>query len=139
MAAISIDPTLVRRSAGGTTTPGVAGAVITAGQALYIDVDNNNVLKLADANGTTPANTFAGIALNNAPAAGMPVDYCPLDTALVLGATLLAGDTIWLSTTAGGLTRTIADLTSGTTVIVVGVMATTTTLVVKPIVGGAVA
>lgn len=138
MAAISITAASVLKSSTGQVSVGTAGATITAGQAVYIDTSDSNKIKLADANGTTPANTFAGIALNAA-SSGQPVSYCTNDTAgFTIGATVLAGDTIWLSPTAGGLTKTIGDL-SGGLAIVVGVMLTTTTMNLTPVVGGSVA
>ena len=138
MAAISITAASVLKSSTGQVSVGTAGATITAGQAVYIDTSDSNKIKLADANGTTPATTFAGIALNAA-SSGQPVSYCTNDTAgFTIGATVLAGDTIWLSPTAGGLTKTIGDL-SGGLAIVVGVMLTTTTMNLTPVVGGSVA
>ena len=138
MAAISITAASVLKSSTGQVSVGTAGATITAGQAVYIDTSDSNKIKLADANGTTPANTFAGIALNAA-SSGQPVSYCTNDTAgFTIGATVVAGDTIWLSQTPGGLTKTIGDL-SGGLAIVVGVMLTTTTMNLTPVVGGSVA
>jgi len=138
MAAISVTAASVLKSSTGQVSVGTAGATITAGQSLYVDTNDSNKLKLADANGTAPANTFAGIALNAA-SAGQPVSYCTNDTAgFTIGATVVAGDTIWLSQTPGGITKTIGDL-SGGLAIVVGVMLTTTTMNLTPVVGGSVA
>ena len=138
MAAISITAANVLKSSTGQVSVGTSGATITAGQSVYIDTSDSNKIKLADANGTAPANTFAGIALNAA-SSGQPVSYCTNDTAgFTIGATVVAGDTIWLSQTPGGLTKTIGDL-SGGLAIVVGVMLTTTTLNLTPVVGGSVA
>lgn len=138
MAAISITAASVLKSSTGQVSVGTSGATITAGQSVYIDTSDSNKIKLADANGTAPANTFAGIALNAA-SSGQPVTYCTNDTAgFTIGATVVAGDTIWLSQTPGGLTKTIGDL-SGGLAIVVGVMLTTTTMNLTPVVGGSVA
>ena len=138
MAQISITAASVLKSSTGQVSVGTAGATITAGQSVYIDTSDSNKIKLADANGTAPANTFAGIALNAA-SSGQPVSYCSNDTAgFTIGATVVAGDTIWLSQTPGGLTKTIGDL-SGGIAIVVGVMLTTTTMNLTPVVGGSVA
>ena len=138
MAAISITAASVLKSSTGQVSVGTSGATITAGQSVYIDTSDSNKIKLADANGTAPANTFAGIALNAA-SSGQPVSYCTNDTAgFTIGATVVAGDTIWLSQTPGGLTKTIGDL-SGGIAIVVGVMLTTTTMNLTPVVGGSVA
>lgn len=138
MAAISITAASVLKSSTGQVSVGTSGATITAGQSVYIDTSDSNKIKLADANGTAPANTFAGIALNAA-SSGQPVTYCTNDTAgFTIGATVVAGDTIWLSQTPGGLTKTIGDL-SGGLAIVVGVMLTTTAMNLTPVVGGSVA
>ena len=138
MAAISITAASVLKSSTGQVSVGTSGATITAGQSVYIDTSDSNKIKLADANGTAPANTFAGIALNAA-SSGQPVSYCTNDTSgFTIGATVVAGDTIWLSQTPGGLTKTIGDL-SGGLAIVVGVMLTTTTMNLTPVVGGSVA
>lgn len=138
MAAISITASSVLKSATGSRAWGIAGTTITAGQALYIDTGDSNKLKLADANGTAPANTFAGIAENGA-SAGQPVSYVTVDTGgFTIGASVLAGDTIWLSPTAGGITKTQADLVAGCTVVCLGTMLTTTTLALNPVTGGVV-
>lgn len=141
MAAISIDATLVLMSSGGSPNTGVAAVAITAGQALYILAAGT--LGLADANGTTPSNTFAGIARNNA-AIGQPVDYTGLDPSFTFGGTVNAGDDIWLSPTPGGITKTRADLVTGCTVIHLGCAlgatgaTNVTTMNLKPCVGGVV-
>lgn len=139
MAAISITASSVLKSSTGSRSIGIAGATITQGQALYIDTSDSNKMKLADANGTSPANTFAGIA-ENAASSGQPISYVSGDLGgFTIGATLLAGDTIWLHTTPGALTKTQADLIAGCTVVTVGTMLTTTTLAIQPLVGGVVA
>lgn len=138
MADISITVANVLKSSAGQQQTGIAGATITAGQALYIDTSDSNKLKLADSNGASPANTVAGIALH-ASLSGQPISYVSTDTAFTFGGTVSAGDTIWLSNTAGGLTKTFADLATGSTVIVVGVAATTTTMNLSPVVGGVIA
>jgi uncharacterized protein YgbK (DUF1537 family) len=62
----------------------------------------------------------------------------PTDTALTTGFTAsAAGVVIYLSSdTAGAATETYADLDSGSTVIVLGSMLTTTTMKFSPLVGG---
>lgn len=143
MAAISITAANVLMSTAGTPNTGIAGVAITAGQAIYIDTANSNLLKLADANGTTPANSFAGIARNNADI-GQPVDYTGLDSGFGFGGTVNAGDDIWLSPTPGGITKTRADLITGCTVIHLGCAlgatgaTNVTTMNLKPSVGGVV-
>jgi hypothetical protein len=137
MADISITAASVLASTSASTNEGFAGATITAGQSLYLDTVTNT-LKLADADGTSPINTIAGIALNGA-SSGQPVKYAIKDASFTLGATLLAGDVVYLSDTPGGLTSTIAELEAGDKVIVVGVMTTTTLMNLSPVAGGAIA
>ena len=138
MADISITAANVLKSSTGQVSVGTAGATITAGQAVYIDTGDSNKIKLADADGTSPAFTLAGIALNAA-SSGQPVSFCTNDTAgFTIGATVAAGDVIWLSPNPGGLTKTFADLLTTDKVVVIGVMLTTTTMNLTPIQGGAV-
>ena len=137
MAAISVTASSVLKSSTGSRNIGIAAATITAGQAVYITAAGT--INLADANGTAPANTCAGIAENGA-SAGQPVSYVSADTAgFTIGATVLAGDMIWVHTTPGAITKTFADLTAGCTVIPLGSMLSTTTLALQPLVGGVVA
>lgn len=138
MADISITAASVAKSANGSTTQGTAGATITAGQALYIDTTDANKLKLADSDGTSPANIVAGIALHAA-LAGQPITYLTSDPAFTFGGTVLAGDTIWLSDTPGGVTKTFGDLEAGDTIVVLGVMTTTAVMNFRPLTGGAIA
>jgi len=135
MADISITASTVLKSTNGQQLYGIAGTTITQGQALYIDTANSNVLKLADSNGTAPANTIAGMALNAA-SSGQPVAYVGADTAYISGGTLTAGNVIYLSDTPGGITATYADIASGSTVIILGVVNTDLTLNLNPTVGG---
>lgn len=125
MAAISITAANVIPSSAATSVTGVAGATITTGQLLYIDTTASNVLKLCDADASALAATVAGIARHGA-SAGQKITYITRDPALVLGATILAGDTLWASPTAGGITKTIGDLVSGNYVTSLGVMTSTT-------------
>jgi len=136
MAAISITAASVLPSSTATIDQGVAGATITQGQALYIDTSDSNKLKLADANGTAPANTFAGIAVNAA-SSGQKITYCSKDLGgFTVGGTVAVGDDVWLSGTAGGITKTRADLTTGDTVIHLGVINSSGKLILNPVVGG---
>lgn len=115
----------------------LAGATITAGQAVYIDTGATPYnIKLADANAASPACDVAGIALNGA-AAGQPISYAVADPAFVIGATLATGDRVYASATAGGLTKTDADLTgTGYKVTLLGIMVTTTTMNLAIVPGG---
>lgn len=135
MAAISITAASVIPSSGASERTGVAGATITAGQLLYVDTGASNVLKLCDSDGGTVPSTVAGIARHGA-ASGQKITYVTADPALVIGATLLAGDTLWASPTAGGITKTIGDLVATNYVTSVGVMTSTTVCNFKITAGG---
>lgn len=142
MAALTVDPTLVFPGTNATQFQLPAAVAITAGQALYRTAANT--LGLADANGVSPANTFAGFALNNAAAAGQPVQCTGLAAAYQHGVAtgVNSGDNIWLSPTPGGITKTFADLVTGCTVILLGVALGTTgqtnvtTMALNPTTGG---
>ena len=89
---------------------GVAGAAITAGEALYIDTANSNVLKLAQDDGTTLEATVAGISLCDA-AIGQLVVYLASGGTLTINAVGTAGETYIVSATAGGIAP-IADIST---------------------------
>lgn len=136
MADLSITAASVLKSASGTQSIGTiaAATTVTAGKALYQLA--NGTYGLADSNGSSPANTFAGIALTGG-GAGQPVLFCGADAGgFTLGATVTVGATIYLSNTAGGLTETYADVASSSTVIAVGVAVTASTINLTPVVGG---
>lgn len=137
MAAISITAANVNTSNAQGALTGIAGVAITQGQSLYVDTANGNVLKLYDANVAVPVNVFAGLALNAA-SVGQPVDYVHDDPNYTFGGTVLQGDTIWGSPTAGGITKTIGDLIATTKVTVLGIATSTTTMNLSPIIGGTV-
>lgn len=103
----------------------VAGATITAGQAVYIDTAASNVAKLAQSDGTELEGTVKGIALNGA-SSGQPV-IIAVSGSLDIGATLTVGQTYVLSQTAGGIAP-IADLTTGDYVSHIGVATAADTL-----------
>jgi hypothetical protein len=113
---------------------GIAGATITQGQVLYLDSSDSR-LKLADANASAATKVPIGIALNAA-SAGQPVNYVSVDTSFTVGATLSIGDVLYLSATAGGITATYADLTTGMVVAVLGSMVSTTTANLNFTIGG---
>ncbi len=138
MADISITAASVFQSVNGSggELPAAAGVTITAGKALSLTA--LNTLALADSDGTTPANSFHGIALNGG-GPGQPIKFVNLDPAFIFGGTGLAGDDVWLSDTPGGITSTKADLESGDLVTHLGVLVTTTTLNLKPCIGGQIA
>lgn len=135
MADIAITPANVLAGPDAQTLEATAGVALTAGQPIYID-PTTQTAKLSDSDGATDTiKRVSGITLNGA-AVGQPVKYATRDAELTIGATLAAGDVIYLSDTPGGLTKTIGDLEAGDRIIVVGVMVTTTKLNLSPIVGG---
>lgn len=103
----------------------VAGATITAGQAVYVDTANSNVLKLAQADGTALEATVKGIALNGA-STGQPC-VIAVSGNLDLGATLTVGTAYILSATAGAIAP-ISDLASSSYLSIIGVATATDNL-----------
>lgn len=119
MAEITIVPADVLPSASAQIQQGIAEVAIVQGQTLYVDTASQNELALATASGAAPANVLAGIALNAA-APGQIINYVSRDPALIIGSILTAGEDLWLSPTAGGITATVADVVSGDLKVYVG-------------------
>lgn len=134
MADLAITVANVLPAANAQVQQGIAGAAITQGQALYLDT-TTNTLKLADSNGSPPANSIVGIAVNAAQI-GQRIMYVGLDSAFQFGGTFTSFNGVYLSNTPGGLTETYADLASGSTVILVGMQISTTKMNLSPVVGG---
>lgn len=135
MADITVDPTLVLKGASSQLLQCVSGATITAGKPIYVS-PTTNIAVLADSNGAPPINACSGMSLNAA-STGQILDYVATDALLTLGAaTLTAGSAVYLSDTPGGLTMDYTDIASGSTVIIVGVALSTSTMNLKPVVGG---
>lgn len=110
-----------------TIKPGTAGATILAGQVVYRDSADTK-LKLADSDHATAAvHDAVGIALNGA-SANQPVDYQTAGE-ITIGATMTAGNTYFLSNTAGGICPD-ADVGAGEEVIQIGIAKSTTVLVI---------
>ncbi len=120
MADISVTAASVIPSGSATISEGVCGATIVAGQTVYVDTANSNVLKLAYNAGTLLQGTVAGIALNGG-ASGQTIRYVTQDPALVLGCTMTVGDAIYLGGVAGGLTLTTTDLDTGEFCSIIGI------------------
>lgn len=138
MAAISITAGSVIPSSSSVIKFGVAGETVTAGQVLYIE-PVTLLMKLCDANSTAAIATAAGIALNGA-SVNQRVYFCSEDTVgFAIGATILSGDTLWTSGTAGGITKTAADNVNPVYATVLGVMISTTLAKIKIITGGLIA
>lgn len=134
MSDISVTAASVVASAAAQTAWGVAGATITAGQTLYKDAANSNVLKLADADASAAAANCVGIALNGA-ASGQPVQYTWDDPDFTPGATLTlsvasAKPAYVLSATAGGIAPA-ADLAANMYPVYIMTAKSTTKAVLK--------
>lgn len=125
MAAISITAANLVPSATAIRFNGVAAETITQGQALYALA--NGTYGKCDNNSTLLTATFVGIA-ESAGSAGQTISILRSDTALVLGGTLVTGTAVCTSPTAGGLTITPADNTTGSFVTVIGMSTSATTL-----------
>lgn len=125
MAAISITAASFVPSANAVTQLVTAAVAVTAGQSAYQLAAGT--YGLCDNDASAPAPVFAGLFGGNA-AAGQPVALVKSDTALVLGGTLVKGTVVCTSPTAGGVTLTPGDNTTGSTVTVIGIGTSTTTL-----------
>lgn len=136
MAAISITAASVLpvTSSNPTILTGVAGATITQNQPLYIDA--SGTLQLADSNDASKYQVV-GLSLNSA-LSGQQVSYLTRGT-ITMGSTQLAGDDIWLFTTAGTMTVTKSDVASGSYNVHIGTYLTTTTALINITIGGLVA
>lgn len=117
MANIAITASDVAPGANVKHVKGVAGATITAGQALYLDVVTNTY-KLASATAEDTA-AFAGVALCGA-SAGQPVVMAKTDADLDLGNQLSVGEVYVVSATAGAIAPA-SDLVAGNFVSLVGI------------------
>lgn len=113
-----------------------AGVTITAGQAVYLNASNAWVP--ADSNASATGNGITdtrGIALNGA-AAGQPLSVLIEDADFTPGGALTNGATVYLSTTAGGITHDVP--TTGAYPVVLGVAKSTSKMNLRPVASGAV-
>ena len=122
MADLTITAANVVKGTGASISSGTAGGSITAGQSLYIDTANGNVLKPADTDAAALSATAAGIALH-ASSTGQPIAYLT-QGAITIGATLTAGQIYVVSATAGGIAP-ITDATTGWYVCILGYASST--------------
>jgi hypothetical protein len=111
----------------GPIRQGTAGTAITAGEALEQDPATGNLL-LAKSDTVTDA-ACVGIALNSA-GAGQPINYAPAGSTVNIGAVGTAGQTYVVSANAGQIAP-ISDLATGNKVTILGVMTTTSLLVLN--------
>lgn len=127
MADLTITATSVVAGSSATTTNGILGETVTAGQAVYKAADG--LYYKADNNSATAlARQATGIALNGG-AINQPV---PVLTAgpITIGATVTAGVAYYLSDTAGGICP-VADLGAGEYPCLLGMATSTTVIDVK--------
>ncbi len=117
MANVTITASDVAPGANVKQVKGVAGATITAGQALYLDAATNTY-KLASATAEDTA-AFRGVALCGA-STGQPVVMAKTDTDLDLGNQLSVGEVYVVSATAGAIAP-VSDLVVGNFVSLVGI------------------
>lgn len=127
MAALSITAANVASGPGALTKQGVAGATITAGQALIRAADGKMVLADADGTGLKGVD---GIALHGA-ANGQPLTY-QAGGDINLGATLTPGTTYYLAPTPGDI-GPLSDVASGDDPIVIGVARSASILAMRVI------
>ncbi|MBN9347563.1 MAG: hypothetical protein J0I48_15435 [Devosia sp.] len=124
MAALSVTAANVKKGAGAQAKEGVAGATITAGQAVILSA-GKYVLADCDA---TDLKGCDGIALHAA-SDGQPLDI-QSGGEINLGATLVAGTTYYLAPTAGGI-GPVEDVASGDDPIIIGIAKSATTLMMR--------
>lgn len=127
MADLIITPANVARRNGGKSRDGDAGAIVTAGQVVYLD-KADETFKLADSDGAAALRSPGGIALNGA-AIGQPLKV-HTEGPITIGAVLVPGTTYYLSPTPGGIAP-LADLSAGDYPTIVGIAISTTVLDVK--------
>lgn len=124
----------VLASGGALKETGVAGVALTAGETVYKEA-GTSLFKLSDSNSATAeVKAVYGITLNAA-GIGQPVTVVRDDPNFTVGATLVAGTAYYLSETPGGI-QPAGDLTTGETVIQLGIAKSTTVLALHIIVPG---
>lgn len=104
----------------------IAGATIAAGDIVYVDTANNNVVKLAQADGTALEATVKGMALNSA-ASGQPV-LVAVSGDVTVNSVLTVAQVYILSATAGKICLDVTDLDSSEYLSIVGIGTTATNL-----------
>jgi hypothetical protein len=87
----------------------IAGATITAGQAVYVDPSDKSI-KIASATGLAAIHQVIGIAVNGA-STGQPVSVVTKDPNFGLGGTVTNGEIVVLGLT--GALDPCADITTG--------------------------
>lgn len=116
MADLTITAASVSFTSGQKDT-GIAGASVTAGQAVYLDAATSRY-KLAQCDGTSAEADAVGIALH-ASGNGQPLTVAKSGSVINIGATTAAGVFYYLSATAGGIAP-VGDLVSTNKVVSLG-------------------
>ncbi|SHE68501.1 hypothetical protein SAMN02745157_0708 [Kaistia soli DSM 19436] len=128
MTDLSITPANVIAGSDSAYFTGLAGEVVAAGKAVYLDPTTKRVM-LGDSNSATAeAREADGIALNGA-APGQPI-VVHKSGDLTLGAVLSIGVAYYLSDTPGGICP-VADVGAGEYVCLLGIAKSTSVLAVK--------
>lgn len=126
MVDITITPANVKKGADASLETGIAGATITAGQPVWRDTANK--YQLADNNhATTAGRTPRGIALHAA-FLDQPLTI-QRSGDITIGATVTAGQDLYLSDTPGGICPR-ADVGAGENVVLIGLAKTTTVVTI---------
>ncbi len=126
---------MIPSAAADYSAPLALAATATRGQAGYLDTSvSPPVIRLAGAASTaivagsiTSPNGAVGF-IESGGVAGQLSRLVLRDPNLALGVTVLAGDDIWLHTTAGSVTKTIGDFASTNYKLHLGTMKSTTVL-----------
>ncbi|MGR9420658.1 hypothetical protein [Rhizobium leguminosarum] len=127
MTDLVVTSALVVAGADSSAVSGVAGEAITAGKAVYLASATKKWM-LADSNSATvEARQAKGIALNGA-SLNQPISVHKSGD-ITIGGTLVAGQAIYLSDTAGGLCP-LADVGAGEYLCLIGLAKSTTVLAV---------
>lgn len=114
---------------GSTTVVGTfSGAAVSVPDAVYVSAANT--VSQADASLPTGAYATVGIVINKPTPSTAVVQYAG-ETGVFSG-TLVAGDTYYLSTTAGQITNNVSGHTTGDAIQIVGVAKDTNTLIINP-------
>ncbi|MEJ7933491.1 hypothetical protein WG907_04365 [Sphingobium sp. AN558] len=128
MADLSITAANVIAGTGASGTNGLAGAAITAGQAVYLDKVTQKYL-LSDSNsGVAAARAVDGLALHAA-ALNQPLAVHTKGP-IAIGATLAPGVAYYLSDTPGGICP-VADVGTGENSILIGIATSASVLKVN--------
>jgi hypothetical protein len=108
-----------------TTATGIAGAAITAGQAIYVEPTTGRYVQADSNSANVPQRRASGVSLNAA-SIGQPVSVVTQGD-VTIGSTVVAGTAYYLSDTPGGICP-FADVGTGEAVCLMGIAKSTTVL-----------